>query len=124
MGLVNVWYYAGHTNFPEGAWEKVLRAFLRAIRERSTASYVDFDQTLRAAFLAAPENNRDFATGLALAFGRIREFLEPFPLHTFDPAPNLFTMMVNKWMASVPGFFDVTHDQSKPLRRHEPFYVP
>nr|WKF58245.1 hypothetical protein HUO10_002743 [Paraburkholderia busanensis] len=121
VGLVNVWYYAGHIIFPEGAWEKVLRSFLRAIRERSTVVYADFDQTLRTAFLAAPLKNRDIAAGLAISLGRIREFVEPFPLHTFDPAPDLFTMMINKWMVSVTGFFDVTHDQSKPLRRHEPF---
>ncbi|WP_321936258.1 DUF3800 domain-containing protein [Paraburkholderia sp. J8-2] len=121
VGLVNVWYYAGNTIFPGGVWDKVLKAFLRAIRERSTVAYAGFDQTLRTAFLAAPQKNRDIAAGLAISFGRIREFLEPFPLHTFDPAPDLFTMMINKWMASVTGFFDVTHDQSKPLRRHEPF---
>lgn len=121
VGLVNVWYYAGPMIFPDGAWEKVLRAFLRTIRERNTPAYAGFDQTLRAAFLAAPLENRDIAAGLAISFGRIREFLEPFPLHAFDPAPDLFTMMINKWMASGPGFFDVTHDQSKPLRRHEPF---
>lgn len=121
VGLVNVWYHAGHTIFPDGAWEKVQRTFLRAIRERNTTAYAEFDQTLRTAFLAAPEGSRDFATGLALSFGRIGEFLKPFPLHTFDPAPDLFTMMINKWMESGPGFFDVTHDQSKPLRRHEPF---
>ncbi|MFP3801991.1 DUF3800 domain-containing protein [Paraburkholderia sp. SIMBA_027] len=120
VGLVNVWYYAGDTILP-GAWEKLLKAFLCAIRERNTPAYDGFDQVLRPAFLSAPAKDRDIATELALAFGRIREFIEPFPLHTFDPAPDLFIMMINKWMAAGPGLYDVTHDQSKPLRRHEPF---
>ncbi|WP_156966205.1 DUF3800 domain-containing protein [Paraburkholderia bannensis] len=121
VGLANVWYYAGHTIFPNGGWEKLLHAFLRAIRERSSVAYSSFDQTLRTAFLAAPERNRDLATGLALAYGRMREFLTPFPLQTFDPAPDLFSMMIDKWMKEETGFFDVTHDQSKPLKRSEPF---
>ncbi|WP_020071118.1 hypothetical protein [Paraburkholderia caledonica] len=112
---------AGPIIFPDGAWGKLQRSFLRAIRERNTIAYAEFDQTLRTAFLAAPEGGRDFATGLALSFGRIGEFLKPFPMHTFDPAPDLFIMMINKWMVSRPGLFSVTHDQSKPLRRHEPF---
>lgn len=43
VGLVNVWYYAGHTIFPFGLWDNVLLAFLQAIRQRTRASYTNFD---------------------------------------------------------------------------------
>ncbi len=40
VGLVNVWYYAGHTIFPDGIWEKVLRA------QGSTVMYLAVECTL------------------------------------------------------------------------------
>lgn len=122
VGLVNVWYYAGHTIFPHGHWDKVMRAFLQAIRERNQAAYTNFDAVLSKAVSAAPSDSRDFATGLLLARGRLDEFIGVYAdLEVFDPAVDIFIDMINKWMAVDPNKLQVTHDRSKPLKRNERF---
>ena len=122
VGLVNVWYYAGHTIFPDVWWEKVLRAFLHAIRERTKASYTNFDAVLTDAMSTAPKDSRDYATGLFLARGRLAEFIGVYTdIEVFDPAVDVFIALINKWMAADSNLLDVTHDRSKPLRRNEAF---
>lgn len=122
VGLVNVWYHAGSYIFPHGHWDKVLRAFVAALRLRNTATYAAFDRALVAASVVSRPEDRDFVTGLMLSRGRLAEFLEPFDqIETFDPAVDLFIDMINKWMVVYEGMLDVTHDRSKPLKRSEAF---
>ena len=122
VGLVNVWYYAGHTILPNGHWERVLHAVLRAMRERTNAAHQNFDRVISAAAAAAAPDAADFATGLLLARGRLGEFLGVYGNSpVFDPAVDLFINLVNQWMVQEPGRFHLTHDQSKPLRSSEAF---
>lgn len=122
VGLTNIWYYAGHTIFPNGHWKKIQVALVRAFREKSAEAFSNFNQTLAAAMRDVPLESRDFAMGLWLAQGRLDEFIGVFSdMAVFDPAADLFINMINKWMADHPGYFDVTHDRSKPLKRNESF---
>ena len=121
VGLVNIWYYAGNTIFPGGHWDRVMHAFVAAIRQRSAAAYLEFDRTLLAAAATATADNADLVTGLMLAHGRLPEFLENFDREVFDPAVDVFINMINKWMAAHAGMIDVTHDRSKPLKHSEAF---
>lgn len=123
VGLTNVWYYAGKTAFPNGHWEKVLLAFERAVRCPTNSNFSDFDATLLRASHFTPYDSRDFATGLLMASGRLEEFIGVFRGGVvFDPAPDLFTAMIHRWMDDYPGRFAVTHDKSKPLARNEAFF--
>jgi len=120
VGLVNVWYVAGPTIFPNGHWEKLLRAFVDAMRQRTTAAYMAFDRTLTNAAAAAPPDNSDFVTGIVLARGRLDEFIGIYDgSDVFDPAADVFISLINAWMAQFPGWFAVTHDRSKPMARGE-----
>lgn len=122
VGLVNIWYYGGRRFFPRGHWDRVLRAFVAALRLRNAAAYAEFDRVLLAAAYTSPPEDRNFVTGLMLARGRLPEFIGVFedPV-VFDPAVDMFIDMINKWMAEHPGMIDVTHDRSKPLKRNEQF---
>ncbi|RSZ38222.1 MULTISPECIES: DUF3800 domain-containing protein [unclassified Variovorax] len=121
VGLVNLWYFTGHTIFRNGDWRKVKAAFVRALRERNPSAFGAFDDVLgRAAVDSAPEN-RDFVTGLLLARGRLPEFIGVLDADAFDPANDMFINLINKWMALHPGQLEVVHDQSKPLKRNERF---
>lgn len=121
--LTNVWYYAGQSVFPNGHWQKILRAFEKALRCQSTSAFSEFDSVVRRAATFTPYADRDLATGLLLTTGRLEEFIAPFRGGVvFDPAPDLFTAMIHKWMDDHPGRFSVTHDRSKPLARNEKFF--
>jgi len=120
VGLVNVWYFAGRSIFPHGHWERVLRAFVAAMRQRTAAAYAQFDRALTAAATVAPLDDRDFVTGLMMARGRLAEFIGVYDGNdVFDPAADVFIGLMNAWMTTVPGKFDVTHDRSKPMARGE-----
>ncbi len=122
VGLVNVWYYAGGSIFPHGHWDKVLKAFVSAVRLRNAAAYRAFDDTLTAAAAGSQLDSQDFVTGLLLARGRLAEFIGVYPAgEVFDPAVDVFIDLINKWMAAYPGTFSVTHDRSKPLKKSESF---
>lgn len=122
VGLVNIWYYGGRRFFPRGHWDRVLRAFVAALRLRNAAAYADFDRVLLAAANTSPSEDKDFVTGLMLARGRLPEFIGVFgDLVVFDPAVDMFIDMINKWMVEHPGMINVTHDRSKPLKRNEQF---
>ncbi len=120
VGLVNVWYSAGPMILPNGHWERLLRAFVDAMRQRTAAAYLDFDRTLTMAAAAAPPDNRDFVNGILLARGRLDEFIGVYDDNdVFDPAADVFIALINHWMAQYPGSFAVTHDRSKPMARGE-----
>lgn len=122
VSLANVWFYAGHTIFPNGGWQKILGSFVRTLRERSKDSYAEFDATLTRAAAATPIDSRDFAVGLLLARGRLEEFIGAYEdSEVFDPAVDAFVALINSWMATDEGRFAVTHDKSKPLRKREAF---
>lgn len=122
VGLVNVWLTSGPYFFPNGHWEKLLRALVAAFRQRTPEAFKEFDRVLLAAVKVTPEENRDFVTGLLLAHGRLPKFLGVFKsTETFDPAVDLFISMINSWMADHPGMLDLTHDRSKPLKHSEAF---
>jgi hypothetical protein len=122
VGLTNVWFYTGHKIFLNGHWDRILDAFLNAIRRRDRESYSRFDVTLTRAYEAASSTARDFATGLFLARGRLAEFIGVYKdIEAFDPAVDAFAALVQKWMKDVAGSFAVTHDRSKPLKRNEHF---
>ncbi|RQP21842.1 DUF3800 domain-containing protein [Piscinibacter terrae] len=122
VGLVNVWYHAGRIIFPDGHWDKVMHAVVRAMRERTASAFAYFDETLSQAALATPYDYRDFATGLLLARGRLDEFIGVFTdTEVFDPAVDIFIDMINQWMKIESGRLTVTHDRSKPLKRNERF---
>lgn len=122
VNLANVWYYTGHTIFPSGHWDKLLDAFLVAIRRRSSVAFCHFDAVLSQAYSLAHPNNRDFATGLLMARGRLDEFIGVYSdLEVFDPAVDMFVNLMQKWMEVNEGLFDVSHDRSKPLRHNERF---
>lgn len=122
VGLANIWYYTGHTIFPPKVWDSVIAGFLRAIRRRDSESFHDFDRIVSDAWEVASCNSRDFATGLAIARGRLREFIGVYKdVEVFDPACDAFAMTIQKWMDQHDGLFDVTHDRSKPLKRNEAF---
>lgn len=122
VGLVNVWYYAGPRMIPEKAWKRLLQAFVTALRQRSSASFLACDAAILEVASVVREEFRDFATGLRLAAGRLDEFIGVFDdAEVFDPAVDLFIDTMNKWMAQDAGMFDVTHDRSKPLKRSETF---
>ncbi|TFW18661.1 DUF3800 domain-containing protein [Duganella callida] len=123
VGLVNVWYYAGATIFPNGHWERVLSAFEHSVRCPTSRAFSEFDTTLLRACSLTPHDCRDFATGLLMAKGRLEEFIGCYRGGVvFDPAPDLFTAMIHKWMDDYPGKFAITHDKSKPLARNEAFF--
>lgn len=123
VGLTNVWYYAGKTIFTNGHWEKILIAFERAVRCPTKGIFSEFDTALLAASRHIAYDSKDFATGLLMARGRLEELIGCYRGGVvFDPAPDLFTAMIHKWMDDYPGKFSVTHDKSKPLARHEGFF--
>lgn len=120
VGLVNLWYYAGDYLLPNGHWERLLRAFVAAMRQRTPAAYADFDRTLTAAAVASSPKDRDFVAGIVLARGRLEEFIGVYDDNdVFDPAADVFIDVINKWMSQVSGSFAVTHDRSKPMARSE-----
>ncbi len=120
VGLVNLWYFAGHYLLPHGHWDRLLRAFVAAMRQRTPAAYLAFDRTLTAAAAAAPPEDRDFVTGILLARGRLDEFIGVYDDNdVFDPAADVFIALINYWMAQVTDSFAVTHDRSKPMVKSE-----
>lgn len=120
VGLVNVWYSAGHYLLPNGHWDRLLRAFVDAMRQRTPRAYSIFDRTLTTAAYAASPENRDFVTGILLARGRLNEFIGVYDDNDiFDPAADVFIALINYWMAQITGSFAVTHDRSKPMARSE-----
>jgi hypothetical protein len=120
VGLVNVWYTAGPMILPNGHWERLLQAFVVAMRQRTPAAYTAFDRTLTIAAAAAPPRDRDFVNGILLAQGRLDEFIGVYEDNdVFDPAADVFIALINHWMAQYPGSFAVTHDRSKPMARGE-----
>lgn len=121
--LTNVWYYAGNSVFPYGHWEKILKAFEQALRCPGNGTFAIFDQALTVAASKTSYEDRDLMTGLLLARGRLNEFIGIYRNSvTFDPAPDLLTALVHKWMEEYPGKFNLTHDKSKPLARNEKFF--
>ena len=122
FGLVNVWLTSGPYFFPNGHWDRLLRALVTAFRQRTSEAFKEFDRVLVAASKVTPAENRDFVTGLLLAHARLPEFLGVFKsTETFDPAVDLFISMINSWMNGHDGRLDVTHDRSKPLKHSEAF---
>ncbi|NHZ36750.1 DUF3800 domain-containing protein [Massilia sp. CCM 8692] len=123
VGLTNVWYFTGKSIFPNGHWEKVLSAFERAVRCPTNSTFLHFDETLTRAARVTPFDSRDFATGLLMAKGRLEEFIGCYRGGVvFDPAPDIFTAMIHRWMEQCPGKFSLIHDRSKPLARNEKFF--
>ena len=121
-GLTNLWFYTGANIFPQGRWDGVLAAFLKALQLRGPISYAYFDDTVREAFAFTPASMRDIASPLLAARGRLKEFIGAFrDLVVFDPAVDLFTALIQLWMGETSASFDVTHDRSKPLKRNEAF---
>jgi len=122
IGLARVWYYTGFTIFTGGYWDKILEAFLRAIRRRDRESFARFDHVLDTAVAHIGYGSADFAAGLLVAKGRLAEFIGIYKdVEAFDPACDAFTSLMQVWMKEVPGAFAVTHDRSKPMKRNEPF---
>lgn len=120
VGLVNLWYSAGHYLLPNGHWDRLLRAFVAAMRQRTPEAYSVFDRTLTTAAAAASPEDRDFVTGILLARGRLNEFIGVYDDNdVFDPAADVFIALINYWMAQITGSFAVTHDRSKPMVRSE-----
>lgn len=121
VGLVNLWYFTGHTIFVNGHWEKVKSAMVRAMRERSHIAFSNFDEVLTRAAASAAPDNAEFITGLMLSRGRLAEFIGSTAPSAFDPANDMFINLINRWMVVHTGHLDVIHDQSKPLKRNEAF---
>lgn len=120
VGLVNVWYMAGPMILPNGHWERLLQAFVAAMRQRTPGAYAAFDRTLTVAAASAPPQDRDFVNGILLARGRLDEFIGVYDDNdVFDPAADVFIALINHWMAQFPGALAVTHDRSKPMARGE-----
>lgn len=124
VNMVNMFYFVGPHMFPDGRWQRFLEAFVQTLRRPSQVSFRHYDDVLHEAVTHAiggtfgPE-----VMGLHMTKGRGAEFLRPFKdmPATFDPMPDLFIMLVNFWMTDHEEWIDVTHDVSKPLRRHEEF---
>jgi hypothetical protein len=122
VGLTRVWYYTGFTIFTDGHWEKILEAFLRAVRRRDRDSFAHFDHVLEEAAAHIGYGSEDFAFGLLMSRGRLDEFIGIYQdIEVFDPACDAFASLMQAWMNEVPGAFAVTHDRSKPMKRNEPF---
>ena len=120
VGLVNLWYYTGDYLLPNGHWDRLLRAFVAAMRQRTPEAYSDFDRTLTAAAAASSPRDRDFVAGILVARGRLDEFIGVYNDNdVFDPAVDVFIDVINKWMSQVAGYFTITHDRSKPMARSE-----
>ena len=122
VALVNLWYYTGEYIFP-GQWKNVLKAFSNAIRQQDQLAYSQFDSLVTHAATSTPANFRDIATGLLLARGRLDQFIGGVfkDMEAFDPAVDLFISLTHKWMDDYPSMFNVTHDQSKPLKNSQGF---
>jgi hypothetical protein len=121
VSLTNIWYYTGETIFP-GYWNKIQKAFVHAIRVRNRDAFRRFDYLLTEAERFTPVDSRDFATGLLLARGRLDNYIGIYQdIEVFDPAVDLFISLTQKWMEQSSSMHNVTHDQSKPLRRRENF---
>lgn len=122
IGLARVWYYTGFTIFVDGYWEKILEAFLRAIRRRDHESFAGFDHILDQAVAHIAYGSEDLAAGLLVSKGRLNEFIGVYKnFEAFDPACDAFVLLMQTWMKEVPGTFAVTHDRSKPMKRNEQF---
>lgn len=121
--LTNVWYYAGQTIFTDGHWENIVKAFEQALRYTTPESFELLNAALVASSRHVAPGNEDLAAGVLAACGRIEEFLGAYRGGVvFDPAPDLFTAMIHRWMAEHLGKFVITHDKSKPLARNEAFF--
>jgi hypothetical protein len=122
VGLANIWYYTGDSILPNGQWARVLEAFLQSVRRLDKASFQTFDQVIGDAYEHAPHSSRDFAAGLAMAAGRLEQFIGVYRnIVAFDPACDCFTLLVQRWMNDTSGLLHITHDRSKPLKRNEGF---
>ncbi|MBV8273387.1 MAG: DUF3800 domain-containing protein [Cupriavidus sp.] len=122
VSLANLWFYTGHHILPGGHWDRVLDAFLQAIRNRSEDAYENFDTVVAEAYEAAPPDERFFVSPLRMAEGRLPDFLGVYSnLAVFDPAVDAFTALIQAWMSQEDGRFDITHDRSKPMKRNEEF---
>lgn len=123
VNMVRMFYYAGPLIFPGGDWDLILAAFVQAIRQRSSEAYAHYDEVLeRAVRKVIGTEYGPEAAGLFATRGRLSEFLNVFEdMAVFDPMPDLFIMLVNRWMEKSRDMFDITHDVSKPLRRNEAF---
>jgi hypothetical protein len=125
VNLVNVWYYAGPSILGDGHWNKVLKAFVAAVRVRSRASFQSFDEALDVAMHHVPADSRDFAVGLYLARGRLDEFIGVYTNHeVFDPAVDLFISVVSQWMSDRARPHPITtlrsvYDRSKTRYEHQ-----
>lgn len=71
VGLVNLWYSAGHYLLPDGHWDRLLRAYVAAMRQRTPEAYSVFDRALTTAAAAASPEDRDFVAGILLARGKL-----------------------------------------------------
>jgi hypothetical protein len=112
--FTNVWFRAGEKIFPNGHWKRVPSSFLDAIRRRSDVSFAAFDVILARACATTPYEFADFANGLMLARGRLRDFIGVYDeMVVFDPAVDDFVALMQAWMSETAGSFSVTHDRSE-----------
>lgn len=123
VNMVRMFYYAGPYIFPDGRWNRLLKAFVATLRNPSVDALRHYDAVLdEAAHSAVGGEYGPEAAGIWATRGRAAEFLRGFTdIAVFDPMPDLFIMLVNFWMADTDGMFEVIHDVSKPLRRNEAF---
>ncbi|WIH05132.1 DUF3800 domain-containing protein [Xanthomonas translucens pv. graminis] len=115
VNLANLWHYAGNDIFRNGGWEQLLLAFKDALQLRTQEAFDRFDRmVIAAAHDVAPEM-KHLVVALLQAQGRLPQFLGIFPQAAFDPAVDVFIMIISMHMETEQGWFDVTHDASKPL---------
>ncbi|TDY21968.1 uncharacterized protein DUF3800 [Paraburkholderia sp. BL6665CI2N2] len=122
VAYANVLYFAGSHIFPNGHWDALLNAFLGAIRGPSDESYRALDRTAALAVSNAIPDSAEFSMPLMLAAPQAKKLLKGFVnTATFDPALDLFAILVQAWMRESDGYLDITHDQSKPMKLPEDF---
>jgi hypothetical protein len=120
VGLVNLFYYAGEHAFPEGRWNQILQALIKALRKLDAESFSQFQEVVYSALPHMDDSFYEFKHMLGLGAATIEDSLAPFRgTYSFDPAVDVFIALVQSWMRRSPGMLVVTHDQSKPLAKSE-----
>ena len=121
VALSNLHFYSLQAMLNGALANRLLRAFIKMVRERSSEAIIDFYNIADTAFQEARESYREFLAPILVSESIIHEIIIHYDNKTLDPAVPSFVQQCIEWSKKYSTGFNVLHDASKALYADQEF---